>query len=143
MKNLSVLILIIVVCFLSGCTLDKPPIKMDTSIVISYKNQKGDDLLNSSTDNYFSPDNIKMFWMMEGKSSSFFGFQVYKPSDSNIYYLGFNVSNGSDTLLLQLNSNITDTVTSVTDNFITKKVWYNGALVWKSGDGLRKFTILK
>ena len=60
-------------------------------------------------------------------------FLIYKNELLNQNYIRVFLTD--ETVLLELNSNITDTLTSATDNTngiqLMKKVWYNSVLKWE------------
>jgi hypothetical protein len=111
----------------------------------------GNDLLNPSFQNYFSPSNIHIYSLVNGVKNSINNarmeypqdYMIYKNDSLNLYFL--RVFLASDTLLLQLNQSITDTLTCIIDdsngNVILKKAWYNGTLIW--GGGYPTVTIVK
>ena len=126
---------------------------MSVNADIAYRNDKGDDLLNPATPGHFSADDIKTYKIVDGKAIEIYNgfmdaprnFYIYNDTPENCYRMRIFLDN--DSMLLRLNSDITDTITSYIEkssgNTVTKKVWYNGKLMWSSGDGVREFTIVK
>ena len=132
---------------------DSPETEISTHIDISYKNAKGQDLLNPSTSNYYSKDSITLFKIVNGKEIKIFNpfmdvpndFFIYDDTSKNTYYMRVFLS---DSLLVRINSNIVDTISSKIDiysngNIIAKEVWYDGKSVWKYEDGYPTFNVQK
>jgi len=114
-----------------------------TSIDIAYNDSFGNDLLNESTQNYFSKNNIHVYTIINGVKTDVYNnmmdyprdFLIYKNIELNNYFIRFFLE--SDTVLVQLNQNTTDTIISTVDksngNEILRKLWYNGSLKWEFG----------
>ena len=151
MKNIKTASILFFVGILLGCNRQKECFYPDTRIDIQYKDNLGRDLLDSSKAYAFKYDSIKHFYknannqIVEVYSLSMDypkAFVIQLDADS-IYTLSLTPY-GTD--ILQLNSSISDTLVSEivnnTCSTITKKVWYNGVLVY-DGNGPRKFVISK
>lgn len=62
MKKILLLFWLIQILFLVGCESSKCPCSIvDTNVEITYKNAKGQDLLNPSTSGYYSVDSFHVF----------------------------------------------------------------------------------
>ncbi|MBK8351350.1 MAG: hypothetical protein IPL21_06495 [Saprospirales bacterium] len=151
MKNIKIASILFFVGILLGCNRQKECFYLDTRIDIQYKDNLGRDLLDSSKAYAFKYDSIKHFYknannqIVEVYSLSMDypkAFVIHLDADS-IYTLSLTPY-GTD--ILQLNSSISDTLVSEivnnTCSTITKKVWYNGVLVY-DGTSQRKFIINK
>lgn len=151
MKNIKTASILFSVGILLGCNRQKECFYLDTRIDIQYKDNLGRDLLDSSKAYAFKYDSIKHFYknannqIVEVYSLSMDypkAFVIHLDADS-IYTLSLTPY-GTD--ILQLNSSISDTLVSEivnnTCSTITKKVWYNGVLVY-DGTSQRKFIINK
>lgn len=152
MKNIKIAsILFFVSIILLGCKQQKACMNLDTQIEIQYKDSLGRDLLDSSKAYAFKYDSIKHLYknasnqIVELYSLNMDypkGFSIYLDADS-VYTLSLTPY-GTD--ILQLNKSISDTVISEivnnTCSTITKKVRYNGVLVY-DGNTRRKFVIIK
>lgn len=153
MKNLLIFLAMIPL-LLSSCkkgTTDKTVI--DIGVDISYKDNLGNDLLDPATPNYFSASNIHVYHLINGVKTEVYNpmmdsprdFMIYKNDSLNQYVLGVSLT--ANTVLLQLNENITDTITCTIDkgdNYeIVKKIWYNGVPKWEFGKVAPTFTITK
>lgn len=116
-------------------------------------NQKGDDLLNPATSGYLPLENMKLYYLINGKK-----IEVYDPNmayprniglikETTPYRLGIGTYDGEDGLVneendiktgiaiayLELSEEITDTIkteweSKVGKYFVNKRVWYNGEL---------------
>lgn len=152
MKNK--LLIIISMVFILGCSKDEPNNNgyvVSLDINISYINSDGNDLLNSSTINYYQFDSIKHFNVVNGAIV-----EVFIPNQDcprNLMYItetnpfllrvftntdGIEVNSdeikiGESTSYLQLSSIDTDTITTewrrTNKSTTISKVWYNGVLV--------------
>jgi hypothetical protein len=151
MKSLLIPILTICLLFLTSCRRDAS-VEVSTEMDISYKDITGKDLLNPSTQNYYSSDNIRVFSLSNGVKKEFYNpmmdypndFLIYNNDSLNLFFI--RVFLESDTVLLQLNQSTTDTLISITDrshgNEILRKFWYNGILKWEFGTA-QVITVLK
>jgi len=108
------------------------------------------DLLDSLNKTYFSEHDIKTFNIVEGKKVEIYNgssyprnFFLYKNDVKRKYYMRVFIE--EDSMVLQLNSQKYDTITSLIEkNSGSRRVtqiWYNGKLMWKMEDGSPMFTI--
>ena len=144
MKSLLVLCTTVILLCLINCKRESgKAIVVTTSIDIAYNDSFGNDLLNESTQNYFSKNNIHVYTIINGVKTDVYNnmmdyprdFLIYKNIELNNYFIRFFLE--SDTVLVQLNQNTTDTIISTVDksngNEILRKLWYNGSLKWEFG----------
>ena len=153
MKRGLSLFLFIPVILTGGCKLESPnEVVIDNKVDIYYSNSLGEDLLDTAGIAGFSEDSIHLYNVVNGvkkevsnRANYPHNFFIYKNVDFNKYVL--RVFLEVDTTFLELNRNITDTITcifNITDaNFIIRKVWYNGNLKWEDYATIREFTIVK
>jgi len=153
MKKILFLFLLIPMLMITGCKKKDKSFNDSTGIEITYKNAKGQDLLNATTPNYFSADNIHLYNVVNGVKKEVnypnydipHNFVVVLNHSTHVYFL--RVFLETDTTLLQLNRNITDTITAeFTRNInatIVTKVLYNEKLEWDDMSVPRAFTIVK
>ena len=126
---------------------------VDEATIIGYKNVLGQDLLDTATQNHFSTDNIHVYYLINGIKTEVnypgldypHNFFISKDNSLNQNFLTIFLE--TDTTLLELNKNITDTITCVIEksnsSMIVRKVWYNGILKWDNYDIAREFIIIK
>jgi hypothetical protein len=144
MKNVLILCTGVILLCLVNCKRESAKSTIvSTSIDIAYKDAFGNDLLNVSNQNYFSKDNIHVYTIINGVKTDVYNnmmdyprdFLIYKNDELNGYFIRFFLE--SDTVLVQLNQNTTDTIISLIDksngNQILRKLWYNGSLKWEFG----------
>lgn len=144
MKNVLILCTGVILLCLVNCKKESPKSTIvSTSIDIAYKDAFGNDLLNETNQNYFSKDNIHVYTIINGVKTDVYnnmmaypqGFRIYKNEELNSYFISVFLE--SDTVLVQLNQNTTDTIISLIDksngNQILRKLWYNGSLKWEFG----------
>lgn len=116
-------------------------------------NQRGDDLLNPNTSNYYPLDKMKLYYLINNEKIEVFDANMAYPrnikliDETNPYRLGIFTYNGEEGLisevngvkigksvaLLELREGVTDTIITEwksIDNkyFANGKVWYNGVL---------------
>jgi hypothetical protein len=151
MKNTQIAFMVIMIFTLCNCVSKEP--LMDSAIMdIAYKDKSGNDLLNSSTQNHYSADNIHIFNVTNGIKKEVYHvtiddsqpFFIYKEDLLSEYFLRFYFA--TDTTLLQLNQTTTDTLTCVIDKSngrLLKKLWYNGVLKWDDTMSSQMVTIIK
>ncbi len=158
-------------CLLFSCSKDsnednneESSFYLNSDVNLSLVNENGEDLLNSTTEGYFS--DIQLYYVVDGekiKAQEYdsqcggengtllitettpyklrcFTYDYYESisDDSGEIFTGTSIA------LLELSSEITDTITTewetnLVDYFTVTKVWYNGEL--KSID--ESFTIIK
>lgn len=159
MKYLYLITLVIISLLFNNCKKENnnsaTNVSFDLSIYvdIAYRDSLGQDLLNSSTKNYFSSDGIFVFDVTNGikteeNHSNYTyprNFFIYRDDTLSGYFL--RVFCETDTTLLQLNSKIVDTIVCTfykpSDAVIITKVCYNGVLEWNNLNIARSFTIVK
>ncbi len=153
MKKILFLFLLIPLLVVTGCKKKEKSFVDSTGAEITYENAKGQDLLNTSTTNHFSADNMHLYNVVDGVKKEVnypnydipHNFVIVLNHSTHVYFL--RVFLEVDTTLLQLNDQITDTITAeFTKNInasIVTKVWYNGVLECDGISKSRKFTIVK
>jgi hypothetical protein len=136
-----------------SCKLESPnQVVIDNKVDIYYINSLHEDLLDTAVSGSFTPDSIHLYNVVSGvkmevnnRADYPHNFFVYNNEEFKKYVL--RVFLEVDTTLLELNRNITDTITCVFDrsenNFIIRKVWYNGNVKWDDYATSREFTIMK
>ncbi len=154
MKIIYIILIVVILSFLGSCK--KEPYKNainSMNVDIAYKDNSENDLLDPATPNYFSPDNIHVYNVVNGVKKEVYhpnydfpnNFIIYRNDDLSSYYLRLFIE--ADTILLQLNTAVVDTVTSVSEesngNWHLKKVWYNGVLEWDDIAVPQEFTIVE
>ncbi len=147
------LLLLISVLTAGGCKLESPnEVVIDNKVDIYYINSLHEDLLDTAVNGSFTTDSIHLYNVVRGVKKEVINradyphnFFIYKNEEFKKYVL--RVFLETDTTLLELNRNITDTITCVfersEDNFIIRKVWYNGNVKWDDYATSREFTIMK
>ncbi|MGD0341308.1 MAG: hypothetical protein ABSA76_06345 [Bacteroidales bacterium] len=142
MKNISLIFVVLFSLSLSNCI---PDVIVETDVDIGYKNNIGEDLLDTATQNHFSVSSIHVYNVVKDIKNENHDLIVYNNESLNQYFL--KVFLEFDTTLLKLNELDTDTITCVIDrshhDTIIRKVWYNGILKWDDRRVPRSFTILK
>ena len=153
MKKILFLFLLIPLLVVTGCKKKEKSFVDSTGVEITYKNAKGQDLLNASTPNHFSADNLHLYNVVNGVKKEVnypnydipHNFVIVLNHSTHVYFL--RVFLEVDTTLLQLNGYITDTIAAeFTKNInatIVTKVWYNGVLECDGISKPREFTIVK
>jgi len=147
------LLLLISVLIAGSCKLESPKrVIIDNKVDIYYKNSSNEDLLDTAVTSSFTADSIHLYNVVAGVKKEVnnradypHNFLIYKNEDLQKYVLSVFVE--VDTTLLELNRNITDTITCAIEiseeNFIIRKVWYNGNLKWDDYAVSREFIIMK
>jgi hypothetical protein len=145
--------LLILVILAAACKLESPnQVVIDNKVDIYYINSRQDDLLDTAVIAAFAEDSIHLYNVVLGVKEEVnnradypHNFFIYKNEQFNKF--GLRVFLEVDTTFLELNRNITDTITCLLDrsenNFIIRKVWYNGILKWEDYATSREFTIMK
>lgn len=138
---------------LVGCKLESPnEVVIDNKVDIYYINSRYEDLLDTAVSGSFTADSIHLYNVVGGVKEEVnnradypHNFFIYKNEALQKYVL--RVFLEVDTTYLELNSHITDTVTCVFErsdnNFIIRKVWYNGNVKWDDYAVSREITIMK
>ncbi|MDP4290463.1 MAG: hypothetical protein Q8908_05230 [Bacteroidota bacterium] len=152
MKNSFIILSVLIPFIFIGCKKNPPSVTITTMVDIAYKDKSGKDLLNPSTENCFSVNNIHIYHLVNGIKEEVFrpqmtyphDFFIYKNNELNQYFI--RVFLLSDPVLVELNPTITDTLSFTADKYgasqILRKVWYNGELKWEFPVE-QKFTIIK
>jgi hypothetical protein len=153
MNKYLYLLLIFSVLIAGGCKLESPnEVIIDNKVDIYYINSRHEDLLDTVVNGSFTADSIHLYNVLRGVKKEVnnradypHNFFIYKNEELQKYVL--RVFLEVDTTFLELNRNITDTITCVfersVDNFIIRKVWYNGNVKWDDYAVSREFTIMK
>jgi len=152
MKTVVILIVILPL-FFSNCKRDSSTASVVTTAMdIAYKDNLGNDLLDPLIQNYFKQSNIHVYTVLDNVKTEVYnpsmtypnGFRIYKNDELNQFFMTIYLE--SDTMLVQLNQNTTDTITCSIDksngNQILRKFWYNGTLKWEFGVS-QTITIIK
>lgn len=132
---------------LASCKKSDVPlgVNIDTQVNLILKNQSGRDLLNPSTPGYYNPENIRLYYLKDGKKQEVYkptadyprNFFVIKNEGNNEYCIRIfanetTVDREITTTYVQWNAARQDTIKtlmSVGPNYIyADKVWYNGEL---------------
>ena len=157
-KSVMLIAISLLLLIMGGCKKEKNNIDLiiDNSVNVLYKNDLGNNLLDSTTSNYYSYANMHMFYLDNGVKKEYYNGKMDAPKGIRIlkdttgeyvlafYFHGYGVN---DTVInfLQLSDTDTDTLVGIFDHYsngvILTKAWYNGVL-WKPGAG-PNFTIVK
>jgi len=152
LSSLGACILITVLMAVS-CRLESSnEVVIDNKVDIYYINSQHEDLLDTAIIGSFRDDSIHLYNVVNGvrkevnnRADYPHNFVIYKNEGLRKYVL--RVFLETDTTYLELNSRITDTITCLFDftgnNFIIRKVWYNGSVKWEDYAVSREFTIMK
>jgi hypothetical protein len=145
--------LLISVLIAGSCKLESPnEFVIDNHVDIYYINSRHEDLLDTAVIGSFTTDSIHLYNVIRGVKKEVnnrvnypHNFFVYMNEELQKYVL--RVFLEVDTTYLELNRNITDTITcrfeKSEDNFFIRKVWYNGNVKWDDNAVSREFTIMK
>ena len=149
MKKLVVLIAISFLLLITGgCKKNsKSGTIVAVDIGIVYKDNMGNNLLDSTTPNHYSYANMHVFYLENGVKEEYYDREMDDPKGLKIakdstgeYFLGVFLNSSraeNDTTLLQLSNTDIDTIVGTFDksngNIILKKVWYNAILKWEYG----------
>ena len=151
-KDLS-LLLMISFLIAGSCKLDSPnQVVIDNNVDIYYINNRQVDLMDTSVIGSFKTDSIHLYNVVRGVKKEVnnrvdypHNFFIYKNEELQKYVL--RVFLEVDTTFLELNRNITDTITCSFErsenSLIIRKVWYNGNVKWDDFSVSREFTIMK
>ena len=154
MKNILILGFILISVFFVNCKKavnNNSAADIEVGVAIYYKDVLGNNLLIPNQPNSFSADSIHVYDVTNGKKTEVdvpnwthpHDFFITKDSAA-VYFLALLLQ--TDTVLLQLNKNTTDTVIATFDrtpsSIVVTKVWYNGVLVHQPGV-YPSFTIIK
>jgi hypothetical protein len=147
------LFLLISVLTAGSCKLESPnEVVIDNKVDIYYMNSLREDLLDTAVTGSFKTDSIHLYNVVRGvkmevsnRADYPHNFFIRKNEEFKKYVL--RVFLEVDTTLLELNRSTTDTITCLfdrsEDNFIIRKVWYNGNVKWEDYATSREFTIMK
>lgn len=137
----------------NSCKLESPnEFVIDNNVDIYYIDSQQEDLLDTAVNGSFTADSIHLYNVVRGVKKEVnnradypHNFFVYRNEELQKYVL--RVFLEVDTTYLELNSNITDTITckfeKSEDSFSIRKVWYNGNVKWEDYAASREFTIMK
>lgn len=142
----------------TNCSEDDCCTVIELQVGLEYYNQDGDDLLDPSTMNHFSENEIKVYYLVAGEKKEIFRgnldnprmFSLSEPHAERDYFilsLSLNDLSSEEikTTYLELNENDTDTLTHMLkqsgNNKIIDKVWYNGEL--SNNEDWKTFKIIK
>jgi len=152
MKTLLFICIAFMLVFINGCKKDGT-VYVAQYLDIAYNDNLGNDLLDPSNSNGFSSENIQLYTLVNNVKTEVYhpnltyahSFMIYKNDSLKLYFL--RVFLEDNTTFLQLNQNITDTITCTIDksngNSIIRKVWYNGDIKWEFGKVAPCITIKK
>lgn len=131
---------------------------ISTAVRITLINNKGEDLLRPSTENYFEFDKINLYYLLNGKKVKVQDYDpqiggdddkgmvlitettpyqlacfTYFHGDEGLLSIENGVKTGHSTAYLELNENKTDTIVTEWESkenkhIIVRKIWYNGEL---------------
>lgn len=154
MKHLMILILLFTIMSCSDNEeMAKASFVLDSQVTLAIINQNGDDLLNPATSNYFSLENMKLYYLVNDEKIEIYDPNMAYPrnigliTETTPYTLGVATYDGDEDLIseengvktgisiayLKLNENITDTIKTQWESkegeyFVNRKAWYNGEL---------------
>ncbi|MDN3595275.1 hypothetical protein [Zunongwangia endophytica] len=157
----SKLLLGLIVAFLAiGCSQDRPgadTFNLDVAVEITVEDQRGENLLDPSHPNAINADEIKLYYVENGKAQEVYdetsdlprSFVVFKSGDEYRMRILQNYSDEDEPLtLVQWNERDIDTIKSEYlkgDRYIIQdKIYYNGKLSWSSNDSFEPhFEVVK
>ncbi len=140
--------------FIFSCSEDNENMNgfnLENKIYINLKNTEGENLLDSSVENYYNVENMKLFYLINNESvevtvekfhsdgielTSDKSLQIAtNPSSSNIIEKTSDYNVAENIAFLQLSETDTDTIKihpkTGQNYFLVSKVWYNNELVWE------------
>lgn len=150
MKKSVILITISLLLLIAGgCKKEKDnsDVIIDAGVSVLYKDNLGNNLLDSTTPNHYSYANMHIFYLENGVKEEYYNGKMDVPKGLRIiknatgqYVLAFGFCgpgvNDTVTNFLQLSDTDIDTLVGVFDTYsngvVLKKAWYNGSL-WKPG----------
>ncbi|WBL25070.1 hypothetical protein [Zunongwangia sp. HGR-M22] len=141
----------LLIAFLTiGCSQERPgadTFNLDVAVEITVENQRGENLLDPSHPNSINSDEIKLYYVENGKAQEVYdetsdlprSFVVFKSGDEYRMRIVQNYSDEEEPLtLVQWNERDIDTIKSEYlkgDRYIIQdKIYYNGKLSWSSSD---------
>ncbi|WBL22970.1 hypothetical protein [Zunongwangia sp. HRR-M8] len=147
----SKILLGLLIAFLTiGCSQERPgadTFNLDVAVEITVENQRGENLLDPSHPNSINSDEIKLYYVENGKAQEVYdetsdlprSFVVFKSGDEYRMRIVQNYSDEEEPLtLVQWNERDIDTIKSEFlkgDRYIIQdKIYYNGKLSWSSSD---------
>jgi len=151
MKNL---LIILALTTLISCSksneMDSQYYNLDASLEFSVLNLQNEDLLNPENPNHLITENIKLFYVINGKKEEVYdpnldnprNFKIYKNGNGYRIRIFLNHSDTSDKPItyIQWSDSDTDTIKVSylrTQNAILQNnIWLDGKQVWKRGDNL-------
>jgi hypothetical protein len=152
MKKILISPVILFILFLTDCKKIDNSFSDSSFINIAYMDKLGNDLLDTTRQNYFSHGSIHVYNVVKGIKKEVYNpmadyphnFLIYDNQDLKSFYLRLFLE--TDTTFLELNKTTIDTITTViyktTNLRYIDKLWYNGDLKWQSG-GLPNCSIVK
>ncbi|MBE0649268.1 MAG: hypothetical protein IH595_00355 [Bacteroidales bacterium] len=147
-KSIIVLVISVLLLIIGSCKkVNKPEPIVAVGINVAYKDNLGNNLLDSATPNHYSIANMHVFYLENGVKEEYYNGKMDNPKGLKIfqdstgeYVLGIGLNSfraENDTTLLQLSNTDIDTIVGTIDksngDIILKKVWYNGILKWEYG----------
>lgn len=141
------LIIIITAFTFFGCNKSTEMLEQynyDTGMEFSIYNSSNEDLLDTTTANHYIESEIKLFYVVDGKTEEVYdtnmdnprNFSIYKHENEYRIGISFNYTETSEKPItyIKWNDADTDTIETTyirTDNAVIKnKVWFNGNLIW-------------
>jgi len=153
------LLIILTLITLIGCEEDNENMNgfnLENQILLNLKNSDGLNLLDTSTENSYNNESMKLFYLVNDEPIEVTienGFNMgsleltsdkllkifTNPSSSNIIEETSEYNVVENIAYLQLSPTDTDTIKTHSKTspnyFLVSKVWYNGALVWERENG--------
>lgn len=123
-------------------------VQVVTSLELMVKDNNGKNLLDPANQNSFDKDEIKIFYLIDGKKFEFYaehldyskGFKVIQNELTLEYYINIHLYNDKNedisTTYIQWNENYTDTIKALfyyppnSSSVLLRKIWYNDELKW-------------
>lgn len=120
----------------------------DNGIEFSISNSEQGDLLDPANPNHLDTNNIKVFYLIDGKKQQVYmpnldypkSFNIFKHEKEYRIVIFLNTTKTADKPItyVQWNDNDTNTIEVTYDrpgnSIIQNKIWLNGELVWERGD---------
>lgn len=142
---------ILILLTIFSCSKNNEPeeqFNLSSSLEFSIINSQNEDLLNPNNPNHINVANIKLFYVIDGKSQEIYDSNMDNPRNFRIYehkneYRIRITTNATETAekpitYIQWNENDTDTLEVLyerTQNAILQnKIWLNGEQIWERGN---------
>ncbi|SFB90195.1 hypothetical protein INR75_07870 [Zunongwangia sp. SCSIO 43204] len=153
----SKLLLGILGAFLAiGCSQERPgadTFNLDVAVEITVQNEKGQNLLDPKTEGAINPEDIKLYYVEDGKAQEVYDETSDLPKSFMIFQTGGTYrmrilqnhvdSDDRPLTLIQWNETDVDTIQSEYlkgDRYIIQdKIYYNGKLSWSTGDSFEPY----